>query len=623
MPELLTMQDLANGHLDVKALGEAANGDENTIVTTRTGNTYPSAERAINIMFQNGGLPATPFETKALMTASALVDGDYAQVTDDTVNNGLYVKTAGTWVKSAYDPLTQAKDYVDTNPMFLPIRIQATDNLNNFLTNGEYHKLVSGDIDAVTNNYPVPFAGVLRVSGAQGSLVQSYTTFTNPTTYMRSISSSGFTLWRQVSLSELPKPDRYYAPIEWQGGRTTKVSYDATSKKVTMTGLLVAAHNIPTRSLRISGLDITLSGDYDVCYLDLMALGSVTVINASNYTNYIKVGKYEGGSYLPEIGKVPLFKYDALQGKAVACAGFVPIYTNSSGGDSDEALSPCYYQYASNSLKVYSQVKGSLYVGFNVLYQFFDDDIVYEKYWRIANADFYTLTDGLMVATGKKALEIGESEFVFMQSGAKKDFTGGYHGDEQLTDVQFLANGLPVAITGTVPLTACSDFEYIIKSTLHESTEATGGFIAGHPVIALHTKRTSFINSGYKTYNKVTWKYTGELYSVYHGISCISKDVANVVMTGQTLNPITMTGSGSEIFREIGAREYIGYNTTNGLSANATSRIINNTVSDEASMLFVTDRVPDSKYYRRSPVSTTVSTGDVFESEFECYFNSK
>lgn len=106
------MQDLANGHLDVKALGEAANGDENTIVTTRTGNTYPSAERAINIMFQNGGLPATPFTTKALMTASALVDGDYAMVTDDTDNNGLYVKTEGAWVKSEYDFKKIAKDEV-------------------------------------------------------------------------------------------------------------------------------------------------------------------------------------------------------------------------------------------------------------------------------------------------------------------------------------------------------------------------------------------------------------------------------------------------------------------------------------------------------------------------------
>lgn len=113
MPELLTLQDLANGHLDIKALGEAANGDENTIVTTRTGNTYPSAEKAIKTMFENGGLPATPFKTKALMTASALIDGKYAMVTDDTANNGLYVKTAGAWVKSAYDPIATAKSYTD------------------------------------------------------------------------------------------------------------------------------------------------------------------------------------------------------------------------------------------------------------------------------------------------------------------------------------------------------------------------------------------------------------------------------------------------------------------------------------------------------------------------------
>lgn len=70
--------------------------------------TLAGARQAI---FEAGGLPATPFETKALMTASALVDGDYAQVTDDTVNNGLYVKTEGVWVKSAYDPSVQAKEF--------------------------------------------------------------------------------------------------------------------------------------------------------------------------------------------------------------------------------------------------------------------------------------------------------------------------------------------------------------------------------------------------------------------------------------------------------------------------------------------------------------------------------
>ena len=118
MPELLTLQDLANGHLDVKALGEAANGDENTIVTTRTGNTYPSAERAINIMFQNGGLPATPFATKALMTASALVDGDYAIVANDPVssNNGYYQNQGGTWVYAEYNPSANLVESVFSSP---------------------------------------------------------------------------------------------------------------------------------------------------------------------------------------------------------------------------------------------------------------------------------------------------------------------------------------------------------------------------------------------------------------------------------------------------------------------------------------------------------------------------
>lgn len=54
------------------------------------------------------------FKTKALMDASVLPDGADAQVTDDTVNNGLYVKTAGAWVKSAYDPLAQANTYTDS-----------------------------------------------------------------------------------------------------------------------------------------------------------------------------------------------------------------------------------------------------------------------------------------------------------------------------------------------------------------------------------------------------------------------------------------------------------------------------------------------------------------------------
>lgn len=132
MADAISIQELIDARTDAKTLEQAVNGDAVTTVLSRLGETYPTLSNALNQidskldsadaqikqgitnLFENGGLPATPFNTKALMTASALVDGQYAMVTDDTVNNGLYVKTAGAWVKSAYDPLTQAKTYTDT-----------------------------------------------------------------------------------------------------------------------------------------------------------------------------------------------------------------------------------------------------------------------------------------------------------------------------------------------------------------------------------------------------------------------------------------------------------------------------------------------------------------------------
>lgn len=106
-------QVMQDAILDADSLEQFINGSDSETVLTRLSAEYPTLQKAIKQMFENGGLPATPFATKALMTASALVDGDYAMVTDETANNGLYVKTAGVWVKSEYDPLAQAKAYAD------------------------------------------------------------------------------------------------------------------------------------------------------------------------------------------------------------------------------------------------------------------------------------------------------------------------------------------------------------------------------------------------------------------------------------------------------------------------------------------------------------------------------
>ncbi len=113
MAESITIKALQDASLDAKSLEEVVNGNDAKQVTTRLGESYPSVKKAITQIFENGGLPATPFATKSLMTASVLIDGKYAMVTDDTVNNGLYVKTAGAWVKSEYDLVELVKPYVD------------------------------------------------------------------------------------------------------------------------------------------------------------------------------------------------------------------------------------------------------------------------------------------------------------------------------------------------------------------------------------------------------------------------------------------------------------------------------------------------------------------------------
>lgn len=116
MADAITIKALQDASLDAKSLEDVVNGDEAKQVTTRLGETYPSVKKAIKTLFENGGLPASPFITKSAMEASSLVDGDYALVTDDTDDvNGIYIKEGAEWVKSEYDPTALLEMRVDTD----------------------------------------------------------------------------------------------------------------------------------------------------------------------------------------------------------------------------------------------------------------------------------------------------------------------------------------------------------------------------------------------------------------------------------------------------------------------------------------------------------------------------
>ena len=127
MAEPINIQQLKDASLDVKSLEEVVNGDENVVVTTRLGETYPSVKGSIKKVFETGGLPAEPFATLAKMETDgvSLPDGQLAMVHNETANNGLYVKTSGSWVKSSYDVKSMAKEVAE---------IVTTDALTNYFT---------------------------------------------------------------------------------------------------------------------------------------------------------------------------------------------------------------------------------------------------------------------------------------------------------------------------------------------------------------------------------------------------------------------------------------------------------------------------------------------------------
>lgn len=108
---LLSLDDMANGHIDIQTLGEAVNEDK--IVTSRMGLEYPSAPMASRLLVENGLLGATPFSTYTALTASALVDGDYAIVTNDNSSrNGVYIKDGADFLRLSYNYDTVVKEVV-------------------------------------------------------------------------------------------------------------------------------------------------------------------------------------------------------------------------------------------------------------------------------------------------------------------------------------------------------------------------------------------------------------------------------------------------------------------------------------------------------------------------------
>lgn len=110
--EVITKQELIDAQKDAQSLDDFINGGDEQIVVTRLLKEYPTLANAIRQIYEKGG--------KFYPTLAA-ANADIANIRTDvyviTGDNGAYYKaTAGatSLTKSPYDPLTQAKNYADT-----------------------------------------------------------------------------------------------------------------------------------------------------------------------------------------------------------------------------------------------------------------------------------------------------------------------------------------------------------------------------------------------------------------------------------------------------------------------------------------------------------------------------
>lgn len=132
---------------DVDSLERFINGSDSETVLTRLSAEYPTLQKAIKQMFENGGLPATPFKTKSQMISSSLLSGSYAVVTDDAdpSQNGLYIKDSVGWLKSAYSDLVDA-------------RSRLSKPINNIIKNGyfsqdtAYWSAINANLSVINGN---------------------------------------------------------------------------------------------------------------------------------------------------------------------------------------------------------------------------------------------------------------------------------------------------------------------------------------------------------------------------------------------------------------------------------------------------------------------------------------
>ncbi len=284
--------------------------------------------------------------------------------------------------------------------------------------------------------------------------------------------------------------------------------------------------------------------------------------------------------------------------------------------------SDIYYEYDINGngtgkglFTVYCKLFGNVYIGHKIGRETDLSDAVYKDIYRYLGCYSYTYKDGMMYQ-GLQLITGQESEFVWRRNDSRIDFTGGFHGDEIMTGVNFFIDGQPISLLSNIAFRACIDFYYIQHSTMHEAPTA-GGYIVGHPVDCNHIKISRFTTGGYTTRNIIEFVREVPVSLIYGGICCVGRNLVNYCYTDKDYINRDVDTYDISLLGGTGLRKYTTYNQTTQYGIECESSLISATqgTSDVQQVLLIADNgspLQYKKYYRGSN-SFTANNADRYE----------
>ena len=273
-----------------------------------------------------------------------------------------------------------------------------------------------------------------------------------------------------------------------------------------------------------------------------------------------------------------------------------------------------FYQYVAESanwdveshLMIYVQINEDMYVGYMIgLWTMHNSSPMgISKCWRIVKAEIYSYDGNTMIRSENRILTDGESEFVLRQTNpVKKDFTGGYHGDESLDleggFVEFFADHTILELSKQdLPLTECRNFFYKQKSALYESANQDDSPTNVGRQIAWHMKETEITTRGYRTINRIDFVEQIPFYA-YFGIVCVDRYVSEQAM-GESFELTNMgTGTPTQVQQFLSYGDRTIYYKGNNIVLRISSKIIFGD-DDDKNQLVVYNHTQYNKYYRKT-----------------------